>query len=146
MSPVLAAASSDYWPFAVLAISVAFIIFGISKLRLHAFLALVLAAMIAAATALLEQPDPARYERQVANLRAARARRTPIVRMVANWMPNSASLLAIPQTDITADHVTGDSVMASAMLSAAEPNIRPAQMNPNHQARSGTVWTAIGGR
>lgn len=49
MSPVLAAASAspDYWPFAVLAISVAFIIVGISKLRLHAFIALVLAAMLA---------------------------------------------------------------------------------------------------
>jgi GntP family gluconate:H+ symporter len=47
MSPVLAIASQDYWPFAVLAISVAFIIIGISKLRMHAFIALVLAAMLA---------------------------------------------------------------------------------------------------
>lgn len=39
--------SSTYWPFVVLAISVAFIIVGISKLRLHAFLALVLAALLA---------------------------------------------------------------------------------------------------
>lgn len=38
---------STYWPFIVLAVSVAFIIIGISKLRLHAFLALVLAALIA---------------------------------------------------------------------------------------------------
>ncbi len=43
----LAAISADYWPFAVLAISVAFIIIGISKLRFHAFLALILAALIA---------------------------------------------------------------------------------------------------
>jgi gluconate:H+ symporter, GntP family len=37
----------DYWPFAVLGISVAFIIIGISFLRLHAFFALVLAALLA---------------------------------------------------------------------------------------------------
>ncbi len=43
----LAAISADYWPFAVLAISVAFIIIGISKLRMHAFLALILAALLA---------------------------------------------------------------------------------------------------
>ena len=39
--------SFDSWPFVVLAISVAFIIVGISKLRLHAFVALVLAALLA---------------------------------------------------------------------------------------------------
>ena len=39
--------SFDSWPFVVLAISVAFIIIGISKLRLHAFVALVLAALLA---------------------------------------------------------------------------------------------------
>lgn len=39
--------SSTYWPFVTLAVSVAFIIIGISKLRLHAFVALVLAALIA---------------------------------------------------------------------------------------------------
>jgi gluconate:H+ symporter, GntP family len=39
--------SSPYWPFVILAVSVAFIIFGISKLRLHAFLALILAALLA---------------------------------------------------------------------------------------------------
>ena len=42
--------SSTYWPFFVLAISVAFIIVGISKLRLHAFLALVLAQTTGAIT------------------------------------------------------------------------------------------------
>ncbi len=38
---------SAYWPFVVLAASVAFIIVGIGKLRLHPFLALVLAALLA---------------------------------------------------------------------------------------------------
>jgi GntP family gluconate:H+ symporter len=39
--------SSTYWPFVVLAVSVAFIIFGIGKWRLHPFLALILAALVA---------------------------------------------------------------------------------------------------
>lgn len=43
----LAASTANYWPFVVLAISVAFIIISISKLRMHAFIALVLAAMLA---------------------------------------------------------------------------------------------------
>jgi gluconate:H+ symporter, GntP family len=43
----LAAAEPSYWPFAVLAICVGFIIIAIAKLRLHAFLALVLAAFLA---------------------------------------------------------------------------------------------------
>ena len=38
---------SPYWPFVVLAVSVAFIIIGIGKLRLHAFIALLAAALIA---------------------------------------------------------------------------------------------------
>jgi len=43
----LAATTASYWPFVVLAVSVAFIIIGISKLRMHAFVALVLAALLA---------------------------------------------------------------------------------------------------
>ena len=39
--------SSTFWPFVILAVSVAFIIVGISKLRLHAFVALILAALLA---------------------------------------------------------------------------------------------------
>ena len=42
-----AAAPANYWPFAVLAISVIFIILAITKLRMHAFLALILAAFLA---------------------------------------------------------------------------------------------------
>ena len=44
---LLAATSASYWPFVVLAISVAFIIIGISVLRMHAFVALILAALLA---------------------------------------------------------------------------------------------------
>jgi GntP family gluconate:H+ symporter len=43
----LAATSATYWPFVVLAVSVAFIIIAISKLRMHPFLALILAALLA---------------------------------------------------------------------------------------------------
>ncbi|MBL9114212.1 MAG: hypothetical protein JNJ83_04340 [Verrucomicrobiaceae bacterium] len=39
--------SPQTWPFVILAVSVAFIIVGISKLRLHAFVALILAALLA---------------------------------------------------------------------------------------------------
>lgn len=47
-APVLGALiSPTYWPFVVLVASVAFIIIGIGKLRLHPFLALVLAALVA---------------------------------------------------------------------------------------------------
>ena len=51
----------------------------------------------------------------------------------------------MPQIDIVADQVIGSSVSASTMLSAAEPNIRPAHTKPKIQAMSGTVCTAIGG-
>src|SRR4051812_48946514 len=44
--PVLASAS-PYWPFAVLAISIAAVILMISVLRVHAFIALILAAFLA---------------------------------------------------------------------------------------------------
>jgi GntP family gluconate:H+ symporter len=48
MFPLLAASTStDLWPFLVLLVSVAFIVVGIGKLRLHAFLALILAAVLA---------------------------------------------------------------------------------------------------
>ena len=44
---ILAASTASYWPFVVLAVSVAFIIIAISKLRMHPFLALVLAGLLA---------------------------------------------------------------------------------------------------
>ena len=51
MTPIFAqaaAASPDYWPFAVLAISVGLIITLITVLRVHAFMALILAAFVLA--------------------------------------------------------------------------------------------------
>jgi H+/gluconate symporter-like permease len=45
--PLIAATAPDYWPFAVLGLSVALIILLITVLRVHAFLALILAAVAA---------------------------------------------------------------------------------------------------
>jgi len=45
--PLAAAAPANYWPFAILAITVVFIIVAITRLRMHAFLALILAAFLA---------------------------------------------------------------------------------------------------
>ena len=42
----IAATAPSYWPFAILAIAVTFIIVAITKLRMHAFLALILAAFL----------------------------------------------------------------------------------------------------
>ena len=39
--------TSPYWPFAVLIISITTVIFMISKLKIHAFIALMLSAMVA---------------------------------------------------------------------------------------------------
>ena len=44
---LLAAASLSYWPFVILVVSVGFVMVGISKLRLPAFVALIGAALIA---------------------------------------------------------------------------------------------------
>ncbi len=49
----LASTWTDRWPFVVLLVSVLFIIVAISKLRLHAFLALTLAALLAGVLAVL---------------------------------------------------------------------------------------------
>jgi gluconate:H+ symporter, GntP family len=56
-----AAASVSNWPFAILAICVAFIIIAITRLRMHAFLALILAAFLAGF--LTDQFAPAAIDR-----------------------------------------------------------------------------------
>jgi hypothetical protein len=61
-------------------------------------------------------------------------------------MKKRTTLLAIPQIDSTADHVSGSRVCASTMLSAADANIRPAHTNPKAWVTSGTNWIAFGGR
>jgi hypothetical protein len=44
------------------------------------------------------------------------------------------------------DHVNTLKFKATAMLSAAEKNIKPAQTKPKMVAMSGTISMAIGGR
>jgi GntP family gluconate:H+ symporter len=68
MIPFFAAAEYSAWPFAVLAISVAFIIFAITRLRMHAFLALILAAFLAGI--LTKEFAPSAIERLPAAMRA----------------------------------------------------------------------------
>lgn len=93
MSPVLAAvsASPDYWPFAVLAISVAFIILGISKLRLHAFIALVLAAMLAGLLTNKESWDIVQKDGKV----KATSSMVGVVEMVSKGLGDTARDIAI---------------------------------------------------
>lgn len=69
MLPLAAAAAAPVgnWPFAVLAICVAFIIVAITKLRMHAFLALILAAFLAGF--LTTQFAPAAIDRLPAAMR-----------------------------------------------------------------------------
>jgi GntP family gluconate:H+ symporter len=64
----LAAATFDSWPFLVLAISVTFIILAITRLRMHAFLALILAAFLAGV--LTKEFAPTAIDRLPAALRA----------------------------------------------------------------------------
>lgn len=71
MDVILAAAepTSSRWPFVVLVVSVAFVIFAITKLRLHAFIALVFAAFLAG---FLSEPfSPAVLQKLPASARAA---------------------------------------------------------------------------
>ncbi|HYD85800.1 MAG TPA: hypothetical protein VEA63_17150 [Opitutus sp.] len=61
------AAPVSHWPFVVLAISVAFIVIAITRLRMHAFLALILAAFLAGF--LTDEFSPATIDRLPAALR-----------------------------------------------------------------------------
>ena len=72
---------------------------------------------------------------------AARPRRVPMARMMAYWIRNKPTLLPIPRSTLTADQRRRVELSASAMLSAAEPNIRPAHTKPKSEPRSGTVAT-----
>jgi gluconate:H+ symporter, GntP family len=58
LSPLLAAASFDTWPFVVLVISVAAVVIGISVVKLHPFLALIIAALLAGVIADTLPADP----------------------------------------------------------------------------------------
>ena len=58
MLPLMAFTAPVWWPFVVLIVCVAFVIVAISKLRLHAFLALILAALLAGVMAASLPADP----------------------------------------------------------------------------------------
>ena len=58
MLPLMAFTAPVWWPFVVLVVCVAFVIVAISKLRLHAFLALILAALLAGVMAASLPADP----------------------------------------------------------------------------------------
>ncbi len=83
--------TSQYWPFAVLAISVAFIIVGISKLRLHAFIALVLAAMLAGLLTNKESWDIVQKDGKV----KAMSSMVGVVEMVSKGLGDTARDIAI---------------------------------------------------
>lgn len=86
-----AAPASPYWPFVVLAISVAFIIVGISKLRLHAFLALVLAALVAGALTGKDTWDIVQKDGKVKNVPGL----VGVVEMVSKGLGDTARDIAI---------------------------------------------------
>lgn len=83
--------TSSFWPFAVLAISVAFIIIGISKLRLHAFVALVLAAMLAGLLTNKESWDIVQKDGKV----KAMSSMVGVVEMVSKGLGDTARDIAI---------------------------------------------------
>ncbi len=87
----LAASSANYWPFVVLAISVAFIIISISKLRMHAFIALVLAAMLAGLLTNKESWDIVQKDGKV----KAMSSYVGVVEMVSKGLGDTARDIAI---------------------------------------------------
>jgi len=88
---ILAITGQSYWPFVVLAISVVFIIFAISKLRMHAFLALVLAALLAGLLTNKESWDIVQKDGKVKTLSSM----VGVVEMVAKGLGDTARDIAI---------------------------------------------------
>ena len=87
----LAATTGSYWPFVVLAVSVAFIIIAISKLRMHAFVALILAAMIAGLMTSKESWDIVQKDGKVKSLSSMLG----VVEMVSKGLGDTARDIAI---------------------------------------------------
>jgi len=88
---LLAATSASYWPFVVLAISVAFIIIGISVLRMHAFVALILAALLAGVLANKSSWDIVQKDGSV----KAMSSMVGVVEMVSKGLGDTARDIAI---------------------------------------------------
>lgn len=92
MTPfAVTAPSFDSWPFVVLALSVAFIIIGISKLRMHAFVALVLAALLAGLLTNKESWDIVQKDGSKKNLTSM----VGVVEMVSKGLGDTARDIAI---------------------------------------------------
>lgn len=87
----LAATTGSYWPFVVLAVSVAFIIVAITKLRLHPFLALVFAALLACLLAGKDSWDVVQKDGAVKAMPAL----VGAVEMVSKGLGDSARDIAI---------------------------------------------------
>ena len=88
---LLAASSVSYWPFVVLAISVAFIIIGISVLRMHAFVALILAALLAGVLANKDSWDIVQKDGKVKSMSSM----VGVVEMVSKGLGDTARDIAI---------------------------------------------------
>jgi len=88
---LLAATSASYWPFVVLAISVAFIIIAISVLRMHAFVALILAALLAGLLANKSSWDIVQKDGSV----KAMSSMVGVVEMVSKGLGDTARDIAI---------------------------------------------------
>lgn len=88
---LLAATSASYWPFVVLAISVAFIIIAISALRMHAFVALILAALLAGLLANKSSWDIVQKDGSV----KAMSSMVGVVEMVSKGLGDTARDIAI---------------------------------------------------
>jgi GntP family gluconate:H+ symporter len=88
---LLAATSASYWPFVVLAVSVVFIIIAISKLRMHAFVALILAAMLAGLLANKDSWDIVQKDGKV----KAMSSMVGVVEMVSKGLGDTARDIAI---------------------------------------------------
>lgn len=88
---LLAATSASYWPFVVLAVSVAFIIIAISVLRMHAFVALILAALLAGLLANKSSWDIVQKDGSV----KAMSSMVGVVEMVSKGLGDTARDIAI---------------------------------------------------
>lgn len=88
---LLAATSASYWPFVVLAVSVAFIIIAISKLRMHAFVALIMAALLAGLLANKDSWDIVQKDGKV----KAMSSMVGVVEMVSKGLGDTARDIAI---------------------------------------------------
>ena len=97
---------SPYWPFVILAVSIAFIIIGIGKLRLHAFLALLSAALLVGLMTNKESWDIVQKDGKTKTLSSL----VGVVEMVSKGLGDTARDIAI---SIALAAIIGMSLMES---------------------------------